>query len=164
MKRFLTYIVSGAALLALSLSCGKLPDSGEPSALEDGISGEWNLVSVTGLDMSEIDVYLVLEEETFELYQKVGTGRHYLYTGIYHLDGDELTGEYSDGTSWGSSYLTQISPDGNTLVLEADNVSHETSTYTRKAVPDEIRTEALPGVRSGEFPSAMPGNVPKPLL
>lgn len=64
----------------------------------------------------EIDIYLGLSSDyTFDLYQKVGEGPHYLYKGKYKFDGEVITGTYSDYTPWAHDY--KVSGSGNSLVL-----------------------------------------------
>ena len=86
--------------------------------------------------MESIDVYVSFGDGTFDLYQKVGEGRYFLYDGTYTLTGNVLSGLYSDGTSWGSDY--DISLETDSLVLTAKNGSGEVSTYVRKAIPAEV--------------------------
>ena len=86
--------------------------------------------------MESIDVYVSFGDGTFDLYQKVGEGRYFLYDGTYTLTGNVLSGLYSDGTSWGSDY--DISLETDSLVLTANNGSGEVSVYTREDIPAEV--------------------------
>lgn len=78
------------------------------------IVGEWHYSgteSGTG-----VDVYIGFSQDyTFELYQKIGEGPHYLYKGKYKFDGEVLSGTYSDYTPWAHDY--KVSKTGGSLVL-----------------------------------------------
>lgn len=132
MEKSILVLFLTAILLSIS-SCGKT-HSAEPYPID--ITGEWHLVSAGELPMESIDVYVSFGDGTFDLYQKVGEGRYFLYDGTYTLTGNVLSGLYSDGTSWGSDY--DISLETDSLVLTANNGSGEVSTYVRKAIPDEV--------------------------
>lgn len=132
-------------LLAASLhfaSCSKDTQSG-PTA----VTGEWHLTSVTGLDLAtaDVDVYVVFGDDTFELYQKLGEGRHYRFSGTYTVSGTSLDGVYGDGTPWGGSYTFSVGENGNMLTMVSINAAgyEETCTYARETVPDEVKSEAV---------------------
>ena len=145
----LFFIVSAmAAFCLLALSCRKY-ESGVD------ISGEWHLVSTGELSMESIDVYVSFGKGTFVLYQKLGEGRYYVYSGTYSLSGSLLSGSYSDGTSWGSDYDIALDPGGELLTMTARNGSGEVSTYERKAVPEEVLDNTLT-VKSFAGPSPVP--------
>ena len=103
------------------------------------ITGEWHCVP------SEIDadVYAVFEEDGgFELYQKVGEGRHRHYSGTWSSEGNTLSGAYADGSVWGSTYKMEF-PDDGTMTLTALNGSEEVMTYLRESVPAEVKESCV---------------------
>lgn len=56
------------------------------------ITGEWNLVSIqtksATLGGQTVDVYILFaSDRSFTMYQKIGAGRYYKYSGTYVLDG-----------------------------------------------------------------------------
>lgn len=98
------------------------------------VIGEWHCVPET----FDADVYLALDPDgTFALYQQIGEGRHRHYSGEWELDGITLSGSYSGGEAWGSSYQVSFSG-GNTMSLKALNGSEEVMTYSRNTIPSEV--------------------------
>ena len=105
-----------ALLLGLATSCKKAPK------IDAGIVAEWQLTEMTGYEASALpDVYIEFTaEKNFVIYQKVGdVSRYRKYSGTYALSGSTLSGEYSDGKSWGSSYRASLEADGEVLVMTA---------------------------------------------
>lgn len=119
-------------LLAATFALG----SCSPEDYTTSIEGEWHTTR------AECDIYIDFGSGgVFELYQRLGEGRYRLYTGSWSVEEDTLSGNYDDGTPWGSSY--KISLDGdNQMTLRATNSSGESNTYTRTTIPVEVRTEA----------------------
>lgn len=115
--------------------------------IQADVVGEWHCT--VGIS----DIYVAFgEDSTFELFQKLGEGRYYLYTGTWSVDKDIISGEYNDGTPWGSSY--KISMNGpDSMTMTATNGSGEVNTYTREAVPEKVREEHLIAVKSLEIPA-----------
>ena len=94
MKKIVTLIMVCAAAMFAFAACG------DPEAEKlEKVVGEWHY---TGVESGvQIDIYLGLyNDSTFDLYQKVGDGPHYLYKGKFSFDGQVLTGTYSDYTPW----------------------------------------------------------------
>lgn len=113
--RKIIYILTLAASVLLA-SCEKAPK------VEEGIVAEWQLTEMTGYESSAIpSVYMEFRaDKSFEIFQKVGQVQRYRrYTGSYIVDGTTLSGEYSDGKDWGSSYKVSFEADGGVLVLTA---------------------------------------------
>lgn len=94
------------------------------------ITGSWTLVDLyevgtraVSIGSYDIDVTLVLTagttlmEGTFDLSQTVGEGRARTFTGTWTLVETTLSGNYSDGTPWGSSYEVSLSDDKSQLTL-----------------------------------------------
>lgn len=94
------------------------------------ITGSWTLVDLyevgtraVSIGSYDIDVTLVLTagttlmEGTFDLSQTVGEGRARNFSGTWTLVETTLSGNYSDGTPWGSSYEVSLSDDKSQLTL-----------------------------------------------
>lgn len=111
----------------------------------DKIVGEWHYQGTeSGV---EIDVYLGLSQDyTFELYQKVGDGPHFLYKGKYSYDGEVLSGTYNDYTPWAHEY--KVSKSGAGLVLTSVTDPTYSVTYTREAIPEDVKTHYMPATKA----------------
>ncbi|MGN1210535.1 MAG: hypothetical protein ACI4TM_02535 [Candidatus Cryptobacteroides sp.] len=98
----------------------------------DGIFGEWHCHDL------ESDIYVSFSSDgVFGLYQQIGEGRYRFYYGSWSFDGQVLSGNYSDGTGWGSSY--SVSFEGSDrMTLTALNGSSEAVTYTRTSIPASV--------------------------
>ncbi len=130
-------LASALAVLLISVSCGK-----KEKPLD--IAGEWNLVALetraASIGDQTVDVYIsFVSGGTFEMYQMLGTGRYRKYSGTWTLTGKTLTGKYSDGTQWGSSYEVEKTEDMMTL----SSASGETGTYKKSSIPDSVRSDAI---------------------
>ena len=116
MKRIINIFILTVSALVLAASCEKAPKA------EEGIVAEWQLTDMTGYEAANLpEVYIEFRaDKAFEIYQKVGDVMRYRkYTGVYSVSGTTLTGEYSDGEDWGSSYKVSFEADGAILVLTA---------------------------------------------
>ena len=140
MKKIMTLAL--AALTALCAVSCKDPVPPEPD-LNEKIVGEWQLKSIATkatLGGQTVEVYLAFETGgTFTLYQMLGQGRYHSYTGKWALADGILTGTYSSGKSWGSTYTVDITD--NTLTLTS-NIGGEVDTYTKTTIPENIKKEA----------------------
>lgn len=103
------------------------------------VIGEWHCIP-TDIDA---DIHAVFEEDgSFDLYQKVGEGRYRHYDGTWLSDKSTLSGTYSDGSAWGSTYKMTFQ-DENTMTLTALNGSEDMKTYVRESVPAEVKEESI---------------------
>ena len=99
------------------------------------LAGEWHCTPAE----IDADIYVTFDAEgSFDLYQQIGEGRHRHYTGTWSSEESTLSGTYSDGSAWGSTYRMEF-PDENTMKLTALNGSEEVMTYVREAVPAEVK-------------------------
>lgn len=134
MKNRIIRIAALAAAVVLSAACGKQPKA--PKALD--ITGEWNLIRIetksAQIGDQTVDVYIAFEaDKTFNMYQMLGAGRYKAFSGTWTLMETTLSGRYSDGSAWGSTY--EVSVDGNTMVLTGNG---EIDTYTRRSIPASV--------------------------
>ena len=139
MKKTL-YILT--AILLMATSCEKTGNS-----LIDKIVGEWHYTT-TENGITE-DIWLSFDGAgTFEMYQKIGEGPYWHSTGEFEADPATgiLTGVYSDRYPWKYSY--KVTATSGTLTMTAAELDTYTVSYTREAIPAEVRAASLPLTRS----------------
>lgn len=146
MKRIANIILTLAAAVCMAVSCQK-----DEASLDRALVGTWHLdvTTVDGTELNaDVDVYLVLNsDKTFALYQKTGSQdkRYDLYTGNCEAESGVLTGTYSNGTPWGSSYKYKAS--GSSLTLtSSDNM--EEQVYVKESLPTDMKVN--PDTKSAE--------------
>ena len=141
MKRVIFRMFLAVAAVVLSMGC-----QSEGQKYLEQIVGEWHHRGVeSGV---QEDVWIAFSQDmTFELYQKIGEGVHRSITGRYSLNADNKTisGLYEDNYPWKYDYKFEVN--GNTLVLTAVSDTYSV-TYTREAIPGEVRQMSLPLVKS----------------
>ncbi|MGM9742079.1 MAG: S8 family serine peptidase [Candidatus Cryptobacteroides sp.] len=133
-------------IITLILSAGIISCTKEEK-VNDPVAGSWHLMTVTNIDISEIDVYLSFEQGNFTLFQKMGEGRYRKYDGTYFIEGNVLHGSYSGGEKFGSDYRVQRDKDRLTLTSD----SGESSIYTLSQIPDEVTGNAIKPLKSGDW-------------
>ncbi|MBO4758369.1 MAG: lipocalin family protein [Bacteroidales bacterium] len=132
MKKILAFAALMAGLLLTS--CKEKEDP-------LNIIGTWSLKTVqtkaASMGGTSVDVYIVFNEDnTFSLYQKIGgAGRYTSFTGTWSLLETTLTGKYSDGKQWGSSYEVSQDKERTTLVLSSPG---EEYSYAKASLPAEL--------------------------
>lgn len=150
MKRVFNMILSLLAVLVMASGCEEVSS---PSMVE----GEWHCAA------DEWDIYIDFASTgTFQLYQLLGQGRHYLYNGTWHLEDNILSGQYNDGTSWGSDYTVSFDSTDATpgsMTLTPTNGSNEVHTYERTTIPEEVRNGSVVEVRSGVVETRIPAPI-----
>lgn len=127
------------AILLIS-SCGEK----EKKPLD--ITGEWALQSISTKSVQigsvKVDVYVSFTTDGgFELYQKVGDGRYRKFNGNWSLIEDQLSGSYSDGKPWGSTYT--VSMDADKLIMLSSSSTPEESVYTKTSIPSDVKDSIL---------------------
>lgn len=140
MKRLLFILT--ALMLITATGCKKDEKTIDCKAT---LPGEWHCTP-EGLDA---DIYADFEENgSFDLYQKLGEGRYRHYTGTWECKGNTLSGKYSDGSDWGSSY-TVVFTDNDNMTFTALNGSEEVMVYTRESVPSEVKEDCIEAKSEG---------------
>lgn len=134
MKRIISVFALCASLLTFS-SCGEKIEE-----LPLNIVGTWSLSDIqtkaATLAGQTIDVYVTFNEDnTFQLYQKIGQGRYTAYSGTWSLLETTLDGKYSDGTVWGTSYQVSQNDARSTLTLSS---AGEDYNYVKGQIPADI--------------------------
>ena len=121
MKKFFTILIVFAAALFF-VSCQK-----ERETLSaESLLGCWHLSSIDGdpvgtksfSDVQGLSVWIEFKADSFDLYQRADENVSYTrYSGTWSLAGKVLSGKYSDGTPWSSTYEVALS--GDTLTLKS---------------------------------------------
>lgn len=141
MKKTLLYIFTAA--LCLLTSCEK------ELTMAEKLVGDWHCTSAS----IDAEIYVTFTaDKTFVLYQQIGEGAFRVYNGTYALsaipDGSAyiLSGEYNDGTAWGTSYELN-SEDTNRFTLTGEDI---TETYDRveSGIPAEVIASSVTVVKS----------------
>ena len=148
MRRVLLYSI--ALMFAISAwSCTKTDPEGPAVTPDEEIGeeveeqtnyaalivGEWCFVDPG----YKADVYISFEAEfTFDIYQKIGDGRQQHYTGTWSIEENIISGVYSDGTEWGSSYSLEFM-ESDTMLMTALNGSQDVMTYIREEIPADVK-------------------------
>jgi hypothetical protein len=103
-----------AAVLMTACTTGK-----EEKAID--ITGTWDLIGIEVTKAAQIGDETVSVEitfnadKTFSITQTLGGGRAEEFAGSWQLAGNVLTGKYSNGKAWGSSY--EVSVENSTLTM-----------------------------------------------
>ena len=136
-------IFSLMMLLALAVvGCEKTSVNGSSKSALDG---EWVLTSWNEAE-PEFNVYIDFNEDnTFDLYQHTTDVLWVHYTGTYSLKGNTLSGVYSDGESWATSYTikyNKVAEPKQISLTSSDNVG----IYTATTIPDAVIDQATEAV------------------
>ncbi len=143
MKKIFMFAVALLASVAMFSSCG----SGESYSPKAAIVGCWQL-QWSDANIDYADVYAEFNEDmTFTLYQKLQSPTFKHYTGNYLIANGVLSGEYSDGKSWGTSYNIVI--DNDVMTLTSTTNSDDISVFNRCEPRSDVKV-AVASVRSDE--------------
>lgn len=98
------------------------------------IAGEWHLTSWCGSEPS-FDVYLSISTDgVVSLFQRMESRQWETYYSTVGYEDSLIYGQYTDGTSWATSYYVSI--DGDTMVWTSAIDSDDVSVYTRCTLPN----------------------------
>lgn len=141
-------ILIAALLGAFLVGCGGDDKSEDRTSYDGWMLTKWD-------DSSELagKVYLQLESDgDFFLYQCVTTPGFKKYTGTYTVTAETgeqvLSGTYTGGTAWKDSY--RIESRGDKIMVMTSVGEQIVSEYERVVVPEYVKEDDTPGVRSGE--------------
>jgi hypothetical protein len=129
MKRIINILLIGAALILSA--CG---EGGKESKALD-ITGTWELTGIeitkaAQLGSETIEVSITFNpDKTFSLSQTLGSGRPKDFSGTWQLTDSILTGKYSNGKAWGSSY--EVTVNGTEMTMTPEGGA-EIYTYKKK--------------------------------
>ena len=146
MKRFF----SMAALLLLcfvTTGCPDKPDDPDDPKAPLDITGEWQITQLTTKSVQvgdqTVDIYVAFTSAgNFDLYQLLGTGRYRHYAGSWKLTESTLSGSYTDGSDWATTYTVALDSGRTQLVLTAADGS-EVQTYRKQSIPQDVTANAL---------------------
>ena len=120
------------AILVVSFECNKPVNPQTPK-----IVGSWELVDIHYTKSAQIgdqtvEVTITFGADgSFQMSQMLGQGRPTEYSGNWTLDGDVLSGNYSDGKPWGSSYIVAVEETSMSMTPAGESAP-ETYIYSRK--------------------------------
>lgn len=120
MRRIFNILLVAAAVLTASCTTGK-------ESRKIDITGTWELINIEVTKAAQLGEETVSVEitfnsdQTFSIKQTLGEGREEAFEGTWELAGSTLTGKYSNGKAWGSSY--QISVENSTLTMIPESES-----------------------------------------
>ncbi len=130
----------------LFVSCEDSSEKEVDSFDYNKIAAEWKLIEWADTP-AEMDVYIEFNiKKTFTIYQQTESVRFVKFTGIYSVKGDVISGSYSDGTAWGSSYILNVEGETMTMVSKTDIA--EINTYAKTVIPAEVKEEAENNIQS----------------
>lgn len=113
----------------------------KPKVLD--ITGQWELADIVDtksvqIGSETVEIYIDFKaDNTFELWQKLGEGRHRKHEGTWTLTESVLTGKYSDGKAWGASY--EVSIEDGTLVMSEQKAGMQTYIYHSCTIPSSLK-------------------------
>ena len=113
----------------------------QPKVLD--ITGQWELADIVDtksvqIGSETVEIYIDFKaDNTFELWQKLGEGRHRKHEGTWTLTESVLTGKYSDGKAWGASY--EVSIEDGTLVMSEQKAGMQTYIYHSCTIPSSLK-------------------------
>ena len=111
---------------------------------EQKLLGEWYCPSLAVGGEAYLNL---MEDKTFELYQKIGEGAFRLFRGTWNLEDTILSGKYNDGEDWAASY--EVSLGDGTITITSQNDAAEESTFTKTQIPEDVKDTCVIVVKSG---------------
>lgn len=140
MKKF--FAIFAMALIAL-VGCEKKSSGGDDKPnnppVTTSIDGQWHLVEWNG-EAPEFQVYVEYKGGEFDIYQQVYSLYYEHFEGSYVVNGDIVTGSYSDGTNWASGYKFEVS--GDRLIMYSQEDTSVKSIYEKCEIPLSVIEEA----------------------
>lgn len=132
MKRTAYMIIAILAAVVFS-ACQKT------DTIDSPVIGDWHLVNWMSESQEDFDVYIsFMNDGSFRMYQKVESSAFVEYTGTFTVTASEISGTYSDGLPWSSSYSYSLSEDNSVLTMTSKTPNAEVSVYERSEIPSEV--------------------------
>lgn len=121
----------------------------EKSELQE-IMGEWRLAEWHGSADLQFAVYLSISADgEFTLWQKLQSVEWQKFTGTVEFTNSTVSGVYSDGKAWSTSYT--VEHDGNNMIWIGSNDATDRSVYVPTEIPDDLSKMHLSAAtRTGE--------------
>lgn len=107
------------------------------------VVGSWRIKSFCGQD-ADADLYIDFKYNgEFVIMQRTSSYIYVQYGGTYTVDGSNRTisGEYSDGVEWATSYKYSVDEDMN-LVLESVGEKSEITIYESADMPSGVESQS----------------------
>lgn len=136
MKKF--FAIFAVALLALVGCNDKKNDNPTPGGSSD-IDGQWHLVEWNG-ETPEFEVYVDFSNSQFSIYQQVYSLYYERFDGTYNVNGNIVTGTYTNGSKWACGYKYEVS--ANQLTMYSQEDISITSVYEKCEIPQAVIDEA----------------------
>lgn len=109
----------------------------ERSKLQN-IIGDWRLDEWHGSTDLQFAIYLsVTADGEFKLWQQLQSIEWQKFSGTITLEGDAVTGVYSDGQTWSASY--RVERDGDRMIWTNTADATDRSVYVPAAIPDYLK-------------------------
>jgi len=126
-------IILFAVISLLLTACG---NEKENKVLD--ITGQWELIEIqtksAQIGDAVIEVYIDFKKDnTFDLWQKLGEGRHEKLSGTWALSDNILSGKYDDKKDWGTSY--DVSIESGNLIMVENKTGTEKCIYSKCTIP-----------------------------
>lgn len=143
--------ISIFALFAVACNgSGNGEGSNENNWQKDGSPvGEWSLSLWNNSQNLPFAVYMRFNEDgTFDIYQHTYSVLWVHYNGTFTLEGNTLSGVYSDGEAWASDYTIayHTSPKQIRLTRVGDAEGKDISIYDETEIPALVMEEATDAV------------------
>ena len=120
------------------------PISGDADTSD--LVGSWHLTEWRGAEPS-FDVYLLISEDgVVTLWQRIESREWELFISVVGFENSIISGQYSDGVAWSTSYSVELGDNTMTWIDTAD--STDISVYTRSELPDTLPSTATATTRS----------------
>lgn len=100
------------------------------------VVGDWHLTSFCGT-AAEVDLYISFKDDySFTLHQRSGSMGYVTFTGEWKYDNSTstLSGEYSDGSAWATSYKVTVTDKGDLQFVNVNNAD-EVAVYSSTTIP-----------------------------
>ena len=108
------------------------PITGDADTTE--LAGEWHLTSWRGAAPS-FEVYLsITNDGVVTLWQRIDSHSWEIFHSTVGYENGVISGVYTDGVAWGTSY--NVTTSGNTMTWTDTSDSADVSIYTRCTLPD----------------------------
>ena len=134
-----------AVLLFMCTGCAK-----DGERIVNQLAGDWHYTAEESGVKEDVWISFT-EDNTFEMYQRVGDGAYWYSRGDFEYDVDSkiLSGVYSDRYPW--KYTYRISVSDRTLEMKAVEIETHVMTYTRESIPADVRDKSLPLTKSEDI-------------
>ena len=107
-------------------------------------AGCWHLVSLYGAEV-DVDIYIDFDNDgKFVIYQRTDNLAYTVFDGTYTVDTENsvISGVYSDGTTWLTSYNYVVDKENKTLTLTSVKNPSEVAVYEASEAPSSATVKS----------------------